>query len=492
MRVMLVRPPVPPHTIGLKHIMVCEPLELEYVAAGLNDCEIEIVDLILERDFPARLQKFQPDIVGSSCYITGVNEVIKIFRQAKAWNPNVLTVAGGVQASKCYDDFEDDSVDCVALGDGTTIMPEIVAAHRNGSPLNEIAGLALPADGKLVATAPRAYMPHPDTLPFPRRDLVSHLAHKYYYLWHRPVATLKTTWGCWYECNFCMTWQITDGHPYARSAKSIADELSEIEAEHVYIVDDIFLIHPTRLTELARLLRERGIRKKYLAYARADFLAEQEDIIAEWAELGLQSVFIGLEATTDSELESMDKRASVEQNQRAIANLQKHGVEIYGSLIVQPDYDEEDWRRIKKFIDDNDLFFLNVSPLTPMPGTLIWEQYRDQLIVQRKAHGLWDLAHTVLPTKQPLKQYYRNLLGVYAHACFNPLRAQKLNLPTVPPLYSWDFWRLWFGTLKIGYQFLFAHNHHSPGELARASDRGSPIARRQPSQPVPEASETSG
>ena len=36
MRILLVRAPVPPHTIGLKHIMVCEPLELEYVAAGLT------------------------------------------------------------------------------------------------------------------------------------------------------------------------------------------------------------------------------------------------------------------------------------------------------------------------------------------------------------------------------------------------------------------------------------------------------------------------
>ena len=47
MRILLVRPPVPPHTIGLKHIMICEPLELEYVAAGLGDHEVEIVDLMM-------------------------------------------------------------------------------------------------------------------------------------------------------------------------------------------------------------------------------------------------------------------------------------------------------------------------------------------------------------------------------------------------------------------------------------------------------------
>jgi hypothetical protein len=36
MRILLVRVPIPRHTMGLKHIMICEPLELEYVAAGLT------------------------------------------------------------------------------------------------------------------------------------------------------------------------------------------------------------------------------------------------------------------------------------------------------------------------------------------------------------------------------------------------------------------------------------------------------------------------
>jgi hypothetical protein len=48
MRILLIRPAPPEFTIGLKNIMVCEPLELEYIAAGLRDHEVEIYDLILE------------------------------------------------------------------------------------------------------------------------------------------------------------------------------------------------------------------------------------------------------------------------------------------------------------------------------------------------------------------------------------------------------------------------------------------------------------
>ena len=257
MRILLVRPPVPPHTIGLKHIMICEPLELEYVAAGLEGHDVEIVDLILEKGFLRRLKKFKPDVVGTSSYISGVNEVIKICRAVKQWSPQCHTVVGGVQASQVPEDFLDAAIDCIVLGDGTTTMPEVVNAFEKALPLESIPGLALPRDRELVRTKSRTYMPDPDSVPFPRRDLVSHLKHRYYYLWNRPVATLKTTWGCWYKCNFCYTWRITDGVTYSRSAQSIADELAQIDAEHVYIVDDIFLIQPSRLAQLAKLLKER-------------------------------------------------------------------------------------------------------------------------------------------------------------------------------------------------------------------------------------------
>ena len=76
MKILLVRVPIPRHTMGLKHIMICEPLELEYVAAGLDGHEVQIMDMILERGYEKRLARFQPDVVGTSSYIAGVNEAI--------------------------------------------------------------------------------------------------------------------------------------------------------------------------------------------------------------------------------------------------------------------------------------------------------------------------------------------------------------------------------------------------------------------------------
>lgn len=472
MRVLLIRPPVPRHTIGLKNIMVCEPLELEYVAAGLEGHDVQIFDMILERDLEARLRRFAPDVVGTSCYISGVNEVKKLCRAVKRWSRACWTVVGGVQASQVPEDFADAAIDCVVRGDGTTVMPEILDAITAGQPLEDIPGLALPDGDTVTLTADRPYMPKPDLLPFPRRDLVAHLRDQYYYLFHQPVTTMKTTWGCWYKCNFCYTWRITDGAPYSRSPESIADELETIASEDVYIVDDIFLINRRRLTDLAALLRARGIHKKFLCYGRADFIAENEDMIAEWAELGLKAVLIGLEASTNVELESMNKESTVDHNRRAIAVLRRHGVDTYGSLITQPDYMPADWERVFRFIDETGLYYVNISPLTPQPGTVIWDQYKDKMRVSRDAHGLWDFSHMLLDTAMPLKRYYRELLRLYARTCLDIRRANRLTLRTRPPVWSRKYLRLWAGAFKIMVQFLSAHRHHQPRELARAMDKG--------------------
>lgn len=483
MRVLLIRPPVPQHTIGLKNVMICEPLELEYVAAGIPaQHEVEIFDMIVEKNLPKRLKRFRPDVVGTSCYISGVNEVIRICRIAKIWNPAVRTIVGGVHASRVPEDFADSAVDCIVRGDGTTMIAELLAAFESGRPLTEIAGLALPAGEERVTFTPdRHYMPQPDSLPFPRRELVKHLADRYYYLFHQPVATMKTTWGCWYKCNFCFTWRITDGVPFSRSPESIVEELAQIDSPDIYIVDDIFLINRKRLGAIADLLRARGIRKKYLVYGRADFIAENEDVIAEWAGLGLSAVLIGLEASTNNELDSMNKECTVDYNVKAIEVLRRHGVDTYGSLIPNPEYTEQEWDRLMQFIEDNGLYYLNISPLTPLPGTVIWDDYQDKLMVPRKAHGLWDLSHVVLPTSMPLKRYYRFLLRTYRRAVLDIRRADRLTLRTRPPIWSRKYLRLWWGAIKIMFQLRNAYRHHTPRQLRRAMDRG-------PELPVPASS----
>ena len=74
MNILLVRPQPPKETIGLQHVMICEPLELEYLAGNLpQDFNVEILDMILEKkSLEFFVNKFQPDMVGITGYITHI------------------------------------------------------------------------------------------------------------------------------------------------------------------------------------------------------------------------------------------------------------------------------------------------------------------------------------------------------------------------------------------------------------------------------------
>jgi radical SAM superfamily enzyme YgiQ (UPF0313 family) len=292
---------------------------------------------------------------------------------------------------------------------------------------------------------------------------------------HSPVATMKTTWGCWYKCNFCFTWKITQGTPYSRSPESIVEELKTIKASEVYIVDDIFLINKSRLRKLADLIKAEGIKKNYLCYARADFIAENEDIISEWAQMGLKAVFIGLEAATDLELERMNKQCPVDYNKQAIEVLRRHQVDTYGSLIPGADYTKKDWQRLWDFIEDVKLYYVNISPATPLPGAEDYDALKGKLTVPEDAHGLFDLSHQLMDTKMPIKDYYRELLRLYARTILNLRRANQNTFRTLPSIWTIQYWKIILGAIKIGRQFYNAHLHHTPKEIAIARYKGEPV-----------------
>ena len=51
MKILLVRPNTPKQSINLQSFMICEPLEMEYVASALqaNGVEVDLIDMLLEK-----------------------------------------------------------------------------------------------------------------------------------------------------------------------------------------------------------------------------------------------------------------------------------------------------------------------------------------------------------------------------------------------------------------------------------------------------------
>ena len=94
MRVLLVKP----NNLS-DHIQ--PSLGLAYLAQGIRSRhEVKILDCIKDGLTPTEfaekvLEKYRPDLVGIQCYTFDVGNVRKLLKVIKAWDPNIITVAGG-------------------------------------------------------------------------------------------------------------------------------------------------------------------------------------------------------------------------------------------------------------------------------------------------------------------------------------------------------------------------------------------------------------
>ncbi|WP_054874943.1 B12-binding domain-containing radical SAM protein [Oxobacter pfennigii] len=421
MKILLIRPKPHKETIGLQKVMICEPLELEYLGTYIKSYghEVEILDMILEKKpISFYIEKFNPDVVGLTAYIAHVNIVKEYAREIKQIK-NCSVVVGGVHAEVVPEDFDSPFIDYIIKANGIKTFGQIISALQNNLSTENIEGIWGNNLSPIKETT-FAY-PHPD------RSLVKKYRDKYYYMFHNPCALMKTSFGCPYNCSFCFCRKITDGKYFFRNIKDIIDELKNIPEDEIYIVDDDFLVDRDRLLEFCNALDEQNIKKKYLIYGRADFIAKNEDVIKRFQASGLRAVIVGLESGREEELLKYNKKSSVEINETAVSILNKYNIECYGTFIIGIDYEKKDFSNLYIWIKKLNIKFINLQPFTPLPGTELYDDYKDTLIISRDQFEKWDLAHTVVkPVKMDIRSYYFNILKIYYKITMNPVNILKM------------------------------------------------------------------
>jgi radical SAM superfamily enzyme YgiQ (UPF0313 family) len=414
MKILLVEPAKSPITLGGEDFTVYEPLALEYVAAGVApDHDVKILDMRLGNHLSRVLREFSPDVVGFTAYTVHVHTVRAHFDTVKAWNPEVLTVVGGHHATIVPEDFATPSVDLIVMGEGVVPFREIVARFEAGKGFDGIPGIAFQKNGRLVKAdyAPATDL---DSFPFPERGLTAAYRKHYYAEWMRPLASIRTSKGCPSRCSFCALWKIAGGRYLKRSPEKIVEELAGINEEYVFFADDESLVDVQRMKALARLIKESGLKKQYFLYGRSDTITRNPDLLAQWRDIGLQRVFVGLEFFREEDLAFIRKGSTLEDNRNAVRILQDLGIEIYASLIVRPEFTRQDFAALRRYCRELDLAFASFAVLTPLPGTDYYAEVESRLITRN--YDFFDFVHTVLPTELPLKEFYAEYSNLYRSA----------------------------------------------------------------------------
>ncbi len=448
MKFLLVRPPVFLRVAERFHAFLhLEPLDLEIVAAGIGPGhETRILDLTLNQrsamsDFESVMKMFAPDVVGFGGYSNQAGNIKALARLAKKINPGVKTVVGGIHATIVPEDFQlPGTIDWVVRGEGSTAIRELITHWEARTTVPE-SDRILPTESPnytALAAMPPPALPEYDSLPWPRRDLVDR--SRYFCVWAGDpdervktlfprVATLRTSTGCPHRCNFCVVHYLANGKYLQRTPEDVVAEIEAIPETHIYFVDDEMFINAKRAEAIGRLLLEKGIQKRYISWARSDTICKHPDLFKLWKQAGLEVVYVGLESLESKTLTDYNKGVQPDTNRRAIEILREFGIILHAALMVNPDFTAEDFVRLRNSLKEVAPAEISFTVFSPPPGTPLWNQHKDRFICQ-DPHAFYDCMHTILPTKLPLKTFYRYFSLLYLFGFrHNPWRSRRIKAP---------------------------------------------------------------
>jgi len=422
-RILLIYPYALSELIGWGDLgAIAEPLALEYLAAGALDDghDVRILDLRLHRnELDATLESFQPDVVGVTGYSMHVLRNLAICSRVKELVPTCRTVVGGHHATLLPEDFFTPQMDFVVQGEGVHPFVALLRMLESGKAPAPIPGVWARVGEQFVKGGDPAPFDI-DSIPPPNRTLTAADRDSYFIDWMKPIALLRSTVGCPYRCSFCSLWKIMDGKYNMRGVDRVVAELAEVREECVFLVDDEAFINGKRMTELAEAIRASGLRKRYFSYCRIDTLLRQRDLMQLWREIGLERLFIGIEAVSAKDLTQYNKRLQVSQIEEGLQSARELGIEVFAGFIVNTNFTSRDFKQLVRFIDHNRVSYPSFTVLTPLPGTPALTNFDS--IIERQQNGrpnwnLFDLQNpvtrTVLPRESFMRQYY-DLYHVFA------------------------------------------------------------------------------
>jgi hopanoid C-3 methylase HpnR len=387
-----------------------EPLGLELVAQAVRHAghAVQLIDLQVEdhQAYFGLLDSWRPDVVAFSCnYLANVPEVIDLAKATKARLPQAFFCVGGHSASFTASTLIEHgagAIDCVLKGEGEAAITLLLAAVGSGTEIGSVPG-AVTASGE---GPPPVFVASLDDL-MPARDLLRH-RRKYFLGTLDPCASIEFSRGCPWDCTFCSAWTFYGRSYRTVSPARVVEDLRSIREPGVFIVDDVAFVQERHGMEIAEAIIRAGIRKKYYLETRGDVLLRNKEVFRLWRRLGLEYMFIGLEAIDEEGLRKHRKRVSLGSNFEALEFARSLGIMIAINLIADPDWDRERFRIIREWGAELPEV-INISVNTPYPGTETWAAEGGR--VASRDYRLYDIQHAVLPTRLPLAEFYGELVA---------------------------------------------------------------------------------
>jgi anaerobic magnesium-protoporphyrin IX monomethyl ester cyclase len=417
-----------------------------YLERELPDLEIEVIDCQAQRipwdKLPHHIESSQPDIVLTSGFTCNAYSCARTAEITKKINPNIITLVGGIHFSfvpeESLIDFPE--IDIIIRGEGERTLVELIQTINNEGKLGKIKGISTRHKDKIITTPPQPLIKNLDTLPYPAYHLVENYIKQYHFTMmagrNTQYMILEGSRGCEYKCTFCTQWNHWQGIWRTKSIKRIADEIEYLNDTYggifLWFTDDHINLK-ARGKKLYEELKTRKCKEDIMLFlqARTDDVAKNPTIVQNLRSVGTYWIMCGVENHSPETLKEYKKGIENQDAYTTMKILRDNDIFSHAMFVIGNRRDtKESIQQLRDFSYNLQPDFAIYTALTPFPGTLYYNQAKQNGWIQDHNFTHYDMAHAIMPTETLTKQevqeelwrcyhsfygsYRRNIAGVFS------------------------------------------------------------------------------
>jgi len=192
---------------------------------------------------------------------------------------------------------------------------------------------------------------------------------------YAPLELVQYGRGCRFACDFCSIHSFYGASIRARPLDGLLQEIATLPANRLlFFVDDNLFGRRSELLALLDALAP--LNRRWFCQISID-VARDEALLDRVAAAGCAGVLIGFESLSAASLAQMNKAWNSVSGSyaRVVRALHQRGIAIYGTFVLGYDADTPDTvERTLDFALEANLEIANFNPLTPMPGSALYER----------------------------------------------------------------------------------------------------------------------
>lgn len=231
--------------------------------------------------------------------------------------------------------------------------------------------------------------------PIPARHLVDLSSYHYSIEGHRATSLIAQL-GCPFGCGFCGGRNSKSLRLIRnRTVESILAEVEHLHRNHGYtgfmFYDDELNVSKSMvdlMNGLADLQSRLGVEFRLRGFVKAELFNEQQAIAMRRA--GFRWLLCGFEAANPRILTNIEKRATLDDNDRCVALAKKHGLKVKALMSVgHPGENEDSIGDIKDWLIRSRVDDFDCTVITTYPGT----PYYDMAVPHDTLPNVWTYTH---------------------------------------------------------------------------------------------------